>query len=347
MAMQGESAPLLNAIASTHLAVGEWSDAIGLLARATDMDPASAPPHFNRAYAEFADGRLDPALASVRRAIALDAKNPRFFYYLSLMLEQAGDTVGAAEALSQCLRLDPQHREASIYSAYHALEQGDTERALGIAEATVRAHPDAIDAVELQAQIQLLRMQTEQALATLSDALSRHPQAVELLVVQGQVLLATQRHDEALVQLRRAVALQPNNEQAQLALGWASLFADDATGARASFDAATRINAANADAWAGIALVQAVNGMSDARQFVDKALQADPDCASALWLRAALTGFKGGEAERRHVLSQFAQLHAFTSAGWNPRESIERAQASPLARRMRAKRQQPTPPTSH
>ena len=76
---------------------------------AITMTPHDPIANYALAEAQEAAGDAKRALASVERALEL---NPRFVqahHYRGILLGEAGDTTGAAEAFEQTVRLDPGH----------------------------------------------------------------------------------------------------------------------------------------------------------------------------------------------------------------------------------------------
>ena len=59
------------------------------------------------AFAHFAAGRIDEAVAGYRRALALDPKLAIAWNGLAMTLEKAGDLDGAIEAAHRLIELEP------------------------------------------------------------------------------------------------------------------------------------------------------------------------------------------------------------------------------------------------
>lgn len=68
-------------------------------------------------------GRVDEALSSIERAVAMDSENPSLFTNLALIYQDLGQHAMAYEYFQRALKLDPHHSLASIYVAFTLIAQ--------------------------------------------------------------------------------------------------------------------------------------------------------------------------------------------------------------------------------
>jgi tetratricopeptide (TPR) repeat protein len=135
-ALQGESPQSLNRMASLHLAAGRYSVAADLLARAITLAPGAAALHFNKAYADFAAGRLDEAISSTMRATDLDATNPLAMH-------------SHAEALAQlrtAVTLEPNSEQGQLSLGLACVLNEDAQGAQAAFDTVLRINSENADA---------------------------------------------------------------------------------------------------------------------------------------------------------------------------------------------------------
>ena len=86
--------------------------------RAIELDPKSSMAQLSRGIGNYYlppmfGGGIDKAIADLRQAIALDAKNAEAHMWLGIALRKANKNAEARKALQQALKLNPQRKWAS------------------------------------------------------------------------------------------------------------------------------------------------------------------------------------------------------------------------------------------
>ena len=89
------------------LDAGDPAAAIDHLTAAIDYAPDFAEPYHLRATAYYLTGRIGPALADLRRALALEPRHFRALRGLAVLLEEMGEPAQAVEVLDAMLALHP------------------------------------------------------------------------------------------------------------------------------------------------------------------------------------------------------------------------------------------------
>ncbi len=111
-----------------------------LAAQAVAQDPLSDRAHIAMARALFAAGKLDAAIASANRALALNPNNPDVSGTLATLLFSGGYWKAAAEMADDASRFpDLVPREALVVKALLAYREGEWSNALLIAEQVPRS----------------------------------------------------------------------------------------------------------------------------------------------------------------------------------------------------------------
>lgn len=159
-------------------------------------------------------GRLAEALASLDRAIALDAGVAHAHFLRGTILGQQGRFRDAAAALERAVALSPRHVGArfKLALAYAQLGQDD------LAEATLRQvlvdEPGNARAWHNLATLAFRRRELAEARALAQKATALEPDYAEAWNALGAIAIAEQRSAEAIVALERATALAPAHAQA-------------------------------------------------------------------------------------------------------------------------------------
>jgi len=242
----------------------KYTDARMELAAATRLDPGEAGPSAKarawRALAEI-DRRDDPAKASedLLEALKLSPESPADTLLAAELAEQTGQVDAAEKAYRRMLTLDPKSAAANAGLAHiliahkqypeaenllrAALEQAPGDTTLTAQLATVLAAEDKAEALPLLQKLHEAHPKdltiTRMLAAVLDDAgdaagsdklyvslLMASPDDPALLVAHGQNLIRQLKYAEAF----------------------------------AAFDKATRLDAANADGWSGLAFAASRTG---------------------------------------------------------------------------------------
>jgi len=159
-------------------------------------------------------GRLTEALASLDRAIALDADVAHAQFLRGTVLGQQGRFREAAAALERAVALSPRHVGARFKLALAYAQIGQDERA----EATLRQvlvdEPDNARAWHNLATLAFRRRELAEARALAQKATALEPDYAEAWNALGAIAIAEERSAEAVAALERATALAPTHAQA-------------------------------------------------------------------------------------------------------------------------------------
>jgi hypothetical protein len=189
-----------------------------------------------RRYAKLAsqaaglEGREAAELWRRAAEIAPGLAHPRF--QLARALQAAGDVRGAAAAVAEALRLEPDHLEASLLAAEFAVGDGETERARAICERARRR----------------------------ADALYDRRIAARLRFLEGRLAEAAQDRPAAAAAYESAVAIWGRELDARIALARLAEARGDAAAARAVLADAAEAAPAKAAPWLARAALEERRG---------------------------------------------------------------------------------------
>ncbi|HTM38554.1 MAG TPA: tetratricopeptide repeat protein [Terriglobales bacterium] len=240
---------------------GEFEAARGHLAKAVEINPASAPARFNFGLA--LSQLNDPAGAKIQlqKALDLGASEPEVHLQLGKVLNSLGEKENAKAQLKLYQAgLEDQHNRALAASK---TGQGDKEMAGG---------GDPRRAVEFY-----------------REALAATPDDPQLQFKLAVALSKTGDTAGERAALEKAVAIDPNLAVAQNQLGLLSSQAGDATAAEQHFRQALRAMPDFTEAWVNLAAILGLQSrFKEADEAVSTALRLEPQNAGALLLRDTL-----------------------------------------------------------
>ncbi len=211
------------------------------------MRPGNALVYFHLAQTHEHRREIEPAIASLRRAIALNPREPQFYFRLALLQTQLQRFHDAEQAVNDLLRVRPGHAPAYLLLGRIAQFQGDHVTAERHLRRYRRLRPADLEGMwQLGATLSAVEKYREGA-SLLARALRKDPKLGPAHYNLG-VLYARQGKDAlARNHLERAVALMPENAPAHYQLGTVlaraeNVRAEDLAGAERSLRRALEIS---------------------------------------------------------------------------------------------------------
>ncbi len=190
-------------------ALGRTEAALTLLQDIAARFPLWAAPVFESGRLLATQGKQTEALASLKRAVALDPERASAWTALGDVLELAGDLPGAQEARSQSLAAalkSPQLLEAAAF-----LNEGQLAPAEQLLRDHLKRMPSDVAAIRMLAELGTRLGRFEDAEALLTRALELTPDFTPARYNLALVLHRRNRSAEALSHLERLLAEEPGN----------------------------------------------------------------------------------------------------------------------------------------
>jgi tetratricopeptide (TPR) repeat protein len=138
-----DSAALHNTVAALYLQLNRPVDAVRHFQAAADLEPASAPAHFNLGTALSVAGQYDRAIEEYQRALALRPDYAQAHNNLGSVLSQSGRLPEALVQLNEAIALDPSNAQAHYNAGIVMLRQGKHADAVGHLKRAVQLAPDS------------------------------------------------------------------------------------------------------------------------------------------------------------------------------------------------------------
>ncbi len=203
-------------------AVSAWLDALALQPDFADAarnlkenlgalqpDPA-ADAHFNQGNACKDQGRLEQAIASYQKAVALAPGFAAAHVNLGGALAQQGRHGEAFVSLRKALVLDPELPGAWFNLGMCAYQLGDLASAKAALGKYLRAQPEDRDALMMLGGIHFLSNELDEAAGCVARVLAREPDTAAAHSLMADVLRNQARHREALRHYELALRHDPN-----------------------------------------------------------------------------------------------------------------------------------------
>jgi predicted Zn-dependent protease len=198
---------------------GQNQRALDVLEPLGREQPHAAPVHLELAVARSEAGRVDEAIASLRRALQLKPDSPDAWRLLADQLDQIGDAAGADEARARHLKAAT--RDPRLLQAAAALVANELPQAESRLRSHLTSHPTDIAALRMLAEVAARLRRYDDAQELLERCLqlspsfdaARHNYAVVLnrqgkaaaALPQVEALLAKHPHDPGYRNLKAAV----------------------------------------------------------------------------------------------------------------------------------------------
>ncbi|WP_303673600.1 tetratricopeptide repeat protein [Vampirovibrio chlorellavorus] len=205
---------------------GKSKEALPLFQKALSFDDT---PEIHAAYGISLQsaGELDAAIAEYQKAMAQDAREPDYAYYLGTAYHQKKDLAKAQAAYQKALSLKPGYPEAK--QALTSIEQ----------QAASQDLEKAIEAYNQQ--------RYPQALALVDQALAKNGKDAMAHYYKGLILDGQKKPSLAAQSYRQAIQYNPDFTDAYYALGVALDTARDTPGAKTAFERFLALSGSNED----------------------------------------------------------------------------------------------------
>ncbi len=239
--------------------------------------------------AHFAHGEPKEAIASLRKALALQPDLPGGYFNLGQILQGQGQIADAVAQYEKAVALKPDDVEAHLRLGHLLPTQDRPAEALPHFECAVAIAPNNAEArVNLGVTFNALERPAD-AITQFEAALALNRDNVEAHHNLGVALLALNRSAEAITHYERVIGLKPDLPQAHMNLGNALHNLNRDAEAAPHYERALALRADYAEAHMNFASsLQALGSHDDALSHFDKALALRPDSAAIKFNKAML-----------------------------------------------------------
>ncbi|MCH2327695.1 MAG: tetratricopeptide repeat protein, partial [Rhodospirillales bacterium] len=246
------------------------------------LNPDYAEAHASLGNALKEMDRLEAAVASYRKAIALDPDLSGAHTNLGNMLKETGLVDDAIASHRKAIALNPDFAEAHYNLGNVLKEAGRLEDAEASYEKAIRLKPDLAEAHSNLGSVRQEQGRLDEAMARLHKALAAKPDYADAHRNLGDVIKDLGRLEDAVASYHKALTIKPDYAEAHSNLGNAYVRLGETDGAIDYYRQALDINPAHATAITNLGNVLMDKGQhDDALAHHRRAIEAAPDHAEA------------------------------------------------------------------
>jgi tetratricopeptide (TPR) repeat protein len=281
---------LAGCVGRTWNQLGVWRNSLTLFEHAAAVTKKNYLAHNNIGTHLFAEGRIDEAIASYRRSLAINPDYVEAVNNLGHALAQQGAMREAVEHYRAALRAKPDLVEAHNNLGNALSDLGKVDEAIEHYEFVLARQPRHVDALNNYGVALAMKGRLADAVERITAALRLNPDSVSAHSNLGNVYAMMGKSDDAIGHYRRALELSPNDARTLNNLG--NVLAEKGYVAEAvtRYEQAIKLEPVNPEAHANLGAALAKLGRRDeAVRHLRTALQQKPDYAQAQnWLNALL-----------------------------------------------------------
>jgi tetratricopeptide (TPR) repeat protein len=212
-------------IGANYRELGKLDDAVANMRKAVRIQPGNSDFAYDLALTLIHNNQAVEAVRLLETVAAKPQVKSKIFGALGMALFMTGSSARAEQAYSKAIRMEPTAADlhASLGDVYYG--SGEFQKAAAEYSAAVKLDPGNPD-YHNKAGRNLLRLdQTRLAAAEFESALARNPRHSDSLFQLGKIASAEGNADQAVSRLEGAVAADPNHAEAyyQLSLNYKRL----------------------------------------------------------------------------------------------------------------------------
>ena len=212
-----------DAVANLYLEAGRWDDAFAHLRRSIELNPQSAPAHYNLGYVMARRGQVNESVAEFREALRIDPDYAQAHNNLGAVLQLFGKSAEARDHYRRAVALRPDNAEAHANLAGLLSQEGHAAEAAAEFMQALKLKADdpqslgGLAWIRATAADKALRNTPEAiALAERAAALTGH-RDLSVLDALAAAYASAGRYDEAVTIARNAIAQATLLEQTAIA----------------------------------------------------------------------------------------------------------------------------------
>jgi tetratricopeptide (TPR) repeat protein len=263
----------------------------------------------NQANQWLAEGKVQQAVDTYRKALQLNPNYAQARYNLSLALDKLGEFSEEQEQLEEAVKLDPKLGSAHDQLGLLALRIGKLDKAEQEFKSALLINPQDAEALDSLGVIYSLKGNEAQATAMFQRSIESDPKYAKAYLDLGMTLAQHGQYAEAERQFQTAIKMAPDNESGYTGLGMLLAKTGREGEAIQSFRKAVALDPSSPEAHVnlGIALADQYDLAGGLAQF-SEAIRLDPHFAKAHYNLGRFYFYTGKYAEARKELETACQI---------------------------------------
>jgi tetratricopeptide (TPR) repeat protein len=198
---------------------GKVEEAIACLRKVIALDPKLAAPHSNLGQVLVARGQLDEAIACFKKAIEIAPTGAIGHYNLGRALHLKGQVEEAIACYHKVLALKPTYPEAHCNLGTVLVQKGQVEEAIACFRKAIALNPKLVEGHSNLGFALAGKGQVEEAIACFKKVIELDPKDALDHHRLGNALLHKGKAEEAIASYHKAIALNPKLVEAHIGLG--------------------------------------------------------------------------------------------------------------------------------
>ncbi|WP_019500338.1 tetratricopeptide repeat protein [Pseudanabaena sp. PCC 6802] len=285
-------------IANSLVARGKLNEAVASYQRAIALNPQHANAYFNLGVTFRKLSQLEAAVQSYRRGLAIDRDSALAHYGLGNVLRELGQLDAAIAAYEQAVNLEPQKVEFLFMLASSLAQQGNFEKAIQTYNIVLQLRPDDPNAYFDLGCIFRDLGNLEASATSYQRVLELDSHDAQASFNLGNVLTQQGEYERAVTAYQGAIALDPKYAKAHEGLGLAYMKLRQHERAITTYRTALRLNAHQAEVWCNLGDALAQKGeYEEAIKCLQTSIELKPEFAGA-YCNLANTSFLTGNLKK-------------------------------------------------
>jgi tetratricopeptide (TPR) repeat protein len=194
-----------------------YSNASVSFTKVIALDPANAAAYFELATLNYRQKKLLEAEIAVKKAIALDGKNPWYLKLQAEIYKRNGNMDALVETFDKLIALDPE--DSDLY-----FDRANANVIAGKPEEAKKTYSEIERKFGVSSELTMAKQRINMQNAALSNGeaidklLEENPKDIKNYLYLSGVLLEKNKKEEALVLLQKAKTIDPNKYEIDLAI---------------------------------------------------------------------------------------------------------------------------------
>jgi tetratricopeptide (TPR) repeat protein len=189
----------------------KYDDCAALLGKLLARDPQNFDALLMNSQIKLTQGKTAEATVGLEQMAKNYPQAPPVHYQLAIAYLAGGDSDDAIASLKKALALNADFPEAELLLAGVQIKTGDVDPAIAILKPLIQQHPQIAQAQSLLADADRARGNLDEALGIYRQLESAYPKDAQIPLLMGMTFLQQTNHDEARKAFTQALALAPDS----------------------------------------------------------------------------------------------------------------------------------------
>ena len=294
---------------------GKYVEAIQAYKKALAIKPDNAGYNNNLGSALKDQGKHEDAIEAYRKAIAIKPDFAEAYYNMANAFKDQGKLEEAMEAYNKAILIKADYAEAYNSLGNVAQGQGKLEKAIEAFKQAIFIKPDNALAYNNMSYVLIKQGKYEEAIDSITKAISIKGDVAEFYGNMGIALKEQGKLRQAVDSYTKALKLKPNYAEAFNNMGVILQEQGKLRQAIDSYTKAHKLKPNYAEVYWN--LHGTAENISEAKQWIEKCLEANPEHLDAKLIESALLFYQGNKSDFNSLIKSPLKDHPFTrSFAW-------------------------------